>query len=545
LNTLPVKDVTLSNVLYNNTFDGKDLRSAFVDSMGLSAKEAEMFLAYLDVCRVIHHLGNKKSFTSNDNDVYRLQCYMAPDVLNTFCFWSGDEERPIVEIVDLLMEALNKMEVDCVDDKGNVDYAKIKQDKLYLPLQETICELQEANLEEITNQPNVHTATALNIYILMVRFAFAKIGIPETEQALQHFNNNLKFKVCGHLFTLTEWANGILRGTSKPPKFDSNDPRATLALQTTDPRVVLAMNSGPVINGSYSLPFCKYTAANLDKELAIAAQVFCDNDNNVMVDKQDIKMSKVFEQYRSAFPKGDKELILWCAEQMGSHKRANIIAAAAKKGGLRIKYVDRSWFTKASNYNAYDKKSIVADATGMRAYLKRFRAPRFAKNEGKRLETLRKLNLLDSLPEERFDRITRSVQQEFDMPIVLVTLIDEHRQWFKSNQWQCPIPKPDETGRDVSFCGHAILGNPQELLYIEDATKDDRFKDNPFVSGPFNLRFYCGCPLDVPSKTGDGTTVNIGTLCMMDLKPRKLTFDQRDKIFEYTEMIKKEIKNNY
>ncbi|MFM5486675.1 GAF domain-containing protein, partial [Aeromonas veronii] len=110
-------------------------------------------------------------------------------------------------------------------------------------------------------------------------------------------------------------------------------------------------------------------------------------------------------------------------------------------------------------------------------------------NERLRLDALRRLAILDSPAEERFDRITRMARNMFDVPIALVSLVDENRQWFKSC---CGLPVL-ETPRDISFCGHAILG--EELFVVEDAAQDPRFSDNPLVTGEPHIRFYAGHPL--------------------------------------------------
>jgi GAF domain-containing protein len=131
-------------------------------------------------------------------------------------------------------------------------------------------------------------------------------------------------------------------------------------------------------------------------------------------------------------------------------------------------------------------------------------------NDQERLAVLRQLLILDTPPEERFDKVVQFAAEEFDVPIALLSLIDENRQWFKA------IVGLDvcETGRDISFCGHAIL--QPDLFVIPDSRIDARFADNPIVTGPPYVIFYAGAPLTVPS----GHT--IGTLCLIDHKPRTL-----------------------
>jgi diguanylate cyclase (GGDEF)-like protein len=127
-----------------------------------------------------------------------------------------------------------------------------------------------------------------------------------------------------------------------------------------------------------------------------------------------------------------------------------------------------------------------------------------------RLETLRNLKILDTDPEERFDRVTRLAKRIFGTEIALVSLVDSDRQWFKSYQGL----EVTETPRDISFCGHAILGD--QVMVVNDTHTDERFRDNPLVSADPSIRFYAGCPLSAPNGS------KLGTLCVIDSKPRDI-----------------------
>lgn len=143
--------------------------------------------------------------------------------------------------------------------------------------------------------------------------------------------------------------------------------------------------------------------------------------------------------------------------------------------------------------------------------------PDIPENEPERLRELQKLDILDTPAEEEFDDITRLASMICGTLFSLVTIVDEQRQWFKSVEG--PLGTR-ETSRDISFCGHALLGN--EIFIIEDAHNDERFEDNPLVtSGPM-IRFYAGVPL----KTRSG--FSIGTLCVFDPKPGSLSSQQKE-----------------
>lgn len=132
-------------------------------------------------------------------------------------------------------------------------------------------------------------------------------------------------------------------------------------------------------------------------------------------------------------------------------------------------------------------------------------------DEPQRQRELLALGVLDTPPEDRFDRLVRVAKAYFDTPIALVTLVDAKRQWFKSRIGLDETELP----RDFSFCGHTI--HSTSVFEVPDATLDERFHDNPLVIGAPYVRFYAGAPLISPAGRA------LGTLCIVDTKPRKLT----------------------
>lgn len=154
--------------------------------------------------------------------------------------------------------------------------------------------------------------------------------------------------------------------------------------------------------------------------------------------------------------------------------------------------------------------------------------PDIPKDEQSRLQALRSIDVLDTLPEERFDRLTRMAKRMFRVPIALVSLVDENRQWFKSRIGL----DASETSRDVSFCGHAILDN--EIFIIPNTTEDQRFADNPLVVNDPNIRFYAGCPITLNGH-------KLGTLCIIDQKPRSFEKEDIEALRDLASMVEREL----
>lgn len=144
------------------------------------------------------------------------------------------------------------------------------------------------------------------------------------------------------------------------------------------------------------------------------------------------------------------------------------------------------------------------------------KAPGIPANEQQRIEALYKYNILDTLPEKDFDDITKLASEICNTPIAHISLVDSNRVWLKS---AIGIEVGD-VARNESFCAHTIV-DPNDIMIVSDSSKDERFSDNPYVTGDPNIAFYAGVPLI----TDDGQS--LGSLCVIDRTPRSITDGQK------------------
>jgi len=150
-------------------------------------------------------------------------------------------------------------------------------------------------------------------------------------------------------------------------------------------------------------------------------------------------------------------------------------------------------------------------------------------DESKRIEALKRYDILDTPPDGSFDRITKLASTIFKVPISIISLVDTDRIWFKSH-YGLPI---NQIGRDPGLCASAILSDVVHV--IEDAITDARSLSNPLVAGEFGLRFYAGMPL----QTEDN--YNLGTLCIIDKVPRTLTTEEREILKQLAQIVMREM----
>ena len=542
-NTLARAETPHRGTIYKNSLPGISAAATFRKSMDLDQNEARSFGQQLVDSKVLHHVGGSKSFKDKQKAVYRLQCYMNPDVLNSYAVWTDNVEKSNLDLLDHLDEMLGDIEYSAYN-HGRVDIVKALGDPKFPQFEEAICELQQIKLGNMTEPEKM--AFGINLYKLMQRYAFIKVGVPVKESDRLHMFTHLKFNVGGALYSFKEWFDGILRANRKATynrrvPFGQLDGRREHSLKQFDHRVHFAIHLDSRFGSRASVPFSRYTPNDLDNQLELAARVFCNDSQYVSFSTKsnELKLySAVFGLYRSDFCKKESDFPKFLCHYLEHNRK--ILMAKHMSAIKKVVYESSTPVAHLKRYLSFDRQAIVGDAKGLEKIVKRFLIAKPPENEELRLATLHSLNILDTLPEERFDRITAMVKEEFNVPLVFVTCIDAERQWMKSKQWACDIPAMDECPRAITFCSHTIRNGDGEAFVVENALEDDRFADNPIVAGDFHVRFYAGCNISIPS-VGGSESINIGALCIHDFEPRKFGEEDIKKLSRYTAMVKEEI----
>ena len=153
-------------------------------------------------------------------------------------------------------------------------------------------------------------------------------------------------------------------------------------------------------------------------------------------------------------------------------------------------------------------------------------------NEAERVAALQSAMCAYVPREDRFDRITRMAQRLLDVPIVLISIIEDNTLWFRSAQG-LDVP---EVARDISFCGHAIM--TADVFQVRDTLADRRFAGNPLVVGPPYIRSYCGWPLEI------ALGLRVGTLCVLDTMPRTFSGEDLESMADMAHMVESELRIN-
>mmetsp|Transcript_14418 Transcript_14418/g.27025 ORF Transcript_14418/g.27025 Transcript_14418/m.27025 type:complete len:514 (+) Transcript_14418:120-1661(+) len=360
---IPRKDLRYNLTSYRKSFRGSDFVDGLMKHFQIKREEAVDFAGKLQKDhQILHHVCKDHDFKDTRSLYFRLQCDQTPLVLNSYRIWTERVDPDAMSLLRRLKKQLGKILKTHTDADGKVNYKEAANHVDFPAFEEAVCELQAVDFENM--EYNLKLAFSINLYNLMIKYAFVKVGIGSSPLGRSAFFNSVGFEVGGHVLTFDDLENGVLRGNHKAPygtskPFSSKeDGRLKLAMSTVDHRLHFALNCG-----AKSSPFVRdFTASCIQEELRIAAQEFCDDDGNVLVQGNTLYLSKIFSWYMEDFGENTTELASVLARYCRGSKSMNLKKLIAA-GSVKVKFNNYDWGSDASDFASFSAGSVKADTS--------------------------------------------------------------------------------------------------------------------------------------------------------------------------------------
>jgi Protein of unknown function, DUF547 len=390
------RDLRHKFTVHRNSFRGSDLVDALVREFGLRRRgEAVEFAKTLHrdhhvVCRVVsgssssnsdNNKGRRRRRQQDDvvdddftRDLYfRLQCDQSPAVLNSYRVWTERVDPDPMALLKRLKGLLNAILADHTNERdGTVNYRAAAMHRDFPAFEEATCELQGVDYENMPYGRKL--AFSLNLYNLMIKYAFTKVGIGATDLARNAFFNTVAIQMGGgssssssppggYVLTFQDLENGVLRGNRRAPyalsrQFGSGDDRLKLIMPKVDNRIHFGLNCG----ATSCPPVKNFTEEGIEEELRIVAQAFCEDDGNVRIRDGTLFLNKIFSWYIEDFGGNATESAKTVLTFLRGDK-ARALEGLMATGSLTVRYNHYDWGTDASDFVPFAGSAVKADAT--------------------------------------------------------------------------------------------------------------------------------------------------------------------------------------
>ena len=352
---MPRASLSYWGTSFYNVFKGSTGVTALQKIFQLETRDEAVQLGMrLQRNHFLGHCCKDHAFEDNGN-FYRLQPFQSPHVLNSFRVWTDQVVETPMQVIHRLGKLWSKLESQHLNEEGWVDHATIRDDDLYWRFEENVCEIQSISLKDMDDATK--KAFVINIYNVMIKYAFVKVGIPETNANRASFFDDVSINVGGCIFSFNHLEHGILRANTRHPyqlskPFGVTDSRKRLALKNLDCRIHFALNCG----AKSCPPIKKFSAEAIDEELRLAAMAFCEADDNVAIneEKSQLTLSKILYWYSADFGKKDKLPEIVCQYLRGQEKKQKL-EGLLKRGNISLKFFDYDWSSNDINFIVYEK----------------------------------------------------------------------------------------------------------------------------------------------------------------------------------------------
>jgi len=355
---MPRDSLTYWGCMYHNVFKGSTGVMALQKIFHLESKEEAVQLGMmLQRKQYIGHVCKDHVF--GDNGYYfRLQPFHTPNILNSFRVWCDPVDDKPMHVIHRLGKLWGKIESRHLNEDGMVDHATIRNDDLYWKFEEDVCELQRISLKGMDDTTKM--AFVINLYNLMIKHAFCKMGIPATNTNRASFFDGVSINLGGCIFSFNDLEHGILRANTRHPyqlskPFGSKDPRKRFALKQLDPRVHFALNCG----AKSCPPVKKYTTEAIEEELRLAAMAFCEQENNVAIDEENcqLHLSKILYWYMTDFVVSKDDLPQKVVHYLRGDRKEKL-SKLLQQGNSTMKFLEYDWSSNDINSITFEKGDL-------------------------------------------------------------------------------------------------------------------------------------------------------------------------------------------
>ena len=392
---LPHDELPYNLKIYKDCFTGAACVSALMKGYECSEEAAIVLGQHLQQRQLLHHVVYDHEFSNTKDYYFRLQCFQSPEVLNSYRVWTTtaaaaaaatatadtsaehdkentatdndnnkDDVEDAVDMVTRLKKLLGKIESAVTNDQGEVNYKAALNHELFSVFEEAVCELQTVDMGGMDR--NAKLAFGINLYNLMIKFAFMKVGIGSSSMNRSSFFTMVKFNIGGHLYSFQELENGILRGNRRAPyslskPISKNDPRYQFVLkpEEVDERIHFALNCG----AKSCPPVKSFTTEGIEEELRIVAQAFAEDDGNCQVDVESRKLylNKILSWYMVDFAATEEELPTKVVDYLRGEKKEQLQTMLDDDPkSISVKFMSYDWGTNASDFQEFDAGNLQA-----------------------------------------------------------------------------------------------------------------------------------------------------------------------------------------
>lgn len=347
---VPLSDLVFRGKTYKNSVTGRVFTDWLMKEFDLTdEKDAMNFGRYLQDRKILDHVASDHKFSASKDLFFRLQPHMTPDVLNTYRVWTDRVDPNANAMVNRTGKIINGIFSRTTIEDGTIDAIKAAQDPSYPMFEESMCELQGVDMSGMDN--NAKTSFVINVYNLLIKYAQVKVGVPKNNIQRSKFFTGVKVNIGGETYSFHQLENGILRANATPPyalrkTFGENDERLKLIVEKVDHRIHCALNCG----AKSCPPVKKFSAKDLQEELRIVAQAFCELDENVLIDeaKSTVHLSMIFKWYLKDFCSSVDELPKVVVQHLRKEKKATLQMLIDSVIPLKVKFLEYDWSSNVS-----------------------------------------------------------------------------------------------------------------------------------------------------------------------------------------------------